>query len=178
MDETQSLLAPVHGEWGRASYLAPDLVRIKLKNPMGGLILNTYVHRARSGHVTAIDAGWPWTLDALDEALIEVGLCAQGLRGIDQWLYTHTHLDHMGAAALIEQRAEYAIHRAWQPVSAHLGTWHAFQDRANDWDPWRAEALAGEARARPPRVYGTPRRARAARAQHGRHVRSRHAHAL
>ncbi len=121
-----------------------DLWRVRLKNPRKSLIVNTFVYRDASV-VAVIDPGWPFTLDALDEALVDLDL--GGIAGVDRWIYTHSHIDHMGAAALIEQRSD-APHLAWSGLEPHLGRWHAFQDEVHMLGPWVEQAFTEPHRSR------------------------------
>lgn len=142
----------MRGEWGSSVELADGLWRIKLKNPRGHLMVNTFAHRG-DGALAVIDPGWPWTIDALDVALGELGL--GGIAAVDAWLYTHTHVDHMGAAALLQARSG-APHHVFDEVAPDLPAWHAYQDRMADWAGWiegafappRGEMMARASRAR------------------------------
>ena len=62
-------------DWGSAVRVDDGLWRIRLKNPRGTLQVNTYVHRG-DGELAVIDPGWPWTIDALAEALSSMELAA------------------------------------------------------------------------------------------------------
>lgn len=108
------------------------------------IVVNTYVYRG-GGVLAVLDPGWPGTVDALAAALGDLGL-ASDLNDVDLWLYTHAHIDHMGAAALIERRSR-GLHLALRALQPHTATWHAFQDRVHDWRPWIAEAFAEPHRA-------------------------------
>jgi glyoxylase-like metal-dependent hydrolase (beta-lactamase superfamily II) len=130
-------------DWGSSVAIEDGLWRVRLDNPQGALQVNSYVHRA-GGVLSVVDPGWPWTLDALEAALSEMGL-ASSLREVDIWLYTHTHVDHMGAAALLERRAG-GVHRFWERVAPHIDRWHAYQDRVRDWRPWVREHFTDEER--------------------------------
>ena len=146
----------MRGEWGTSVCLADGLWRIKLKNPRGHLMVNTFAHRG-DGALVVVDPGWPWTIDALDVALDEIGL--GGIAGVDAWIYTHTHVDHMGAAALLQARSR-APHHVFEEIAPDLPMWHAYQDRMADWASWIEGAFA------PPRgaMMARAARARAARA--------------
>lgn len=126
-------------EWGSAAQLADDLWRVRLKNPRGLLMVNTYVHRGAS-ELVVVDPGWPWTLEALEVALSDMGV-ARRLTEVGRWLYTHAHIDHMGAAALLSRLSE-APHVAWQGLAEELDAWHAFQDRTNDWQGWAKQTFS------------------------------------
>ncbi|MBA2662239.1 MAG: MBL fold metallo-hydrolase [Bradymonadaceae bacterium] len=125
--------------WGSAVQLTADLWRIRLSNTRGALLVNTYVY-STDGYVAVIDPGWPWTLDRLEEALRDLKL-ATSLAQVDKWLYTHSHIDHMGAAVLLHKRSK-APHVVWPWVAHELDSWHSFQDRINDWRPWAESAFA------------------------------------
>ena len=123
--------------WGSAARVEPGLTRIRLKNPRGHLMINTYVWR-EDDVLLIVDPGWPWTLDALQEALRELELGS--IEAATHWLYTHTHIDHMGSAALLAARS-LAPHLARAGIEPVRHTWHSFQDRMNDWSGWANEAL-------------------------------------
>ena len=134
--------------WGHVARHDEQLWRLRLNNSRGHLQVNTYVYRDEDALVV-IDPGWPWTLDALEAALRELGLGA-GLGAVTAWLYTHSHVDHMGAAALLE-RVSRAPHLASRGLTPQLGRWHDFQDELSDWsgwvrarfvEPWRGTLLA------------------------------------
>jgi glyoxylase-like metal-dependent hydrolase (beta-lactamase superfamily II) len=134
-------------EWGSAVEVDDGLWRIRLKNPRGTLQVNTYVHRG-DGELVVIDPGWPWTLDALEAALTEIGVgdgSSDALRDVDRWLYTHAHIDHMGGAALLQERSD-APHFVWRPLEPRLDQWHAFQDEVADWSDWLRETFVGDVR--------------------------------
>ena len=132
-------------DWGSAVEVDDGLWRIRLKNPRGTLQVNTYVHRG-DGELVVIDPGWPWGLDALEAALAEIDV-GEGrssvLVDVDRWVYTHAHIDHMGGAALLEERSD-APHLAWSAVGPKLARWHAFQDEVADWEPWLRETFVGD----------------------------------
>jgi len=128
--------------WGTAVRVDEHLTRIRLKNSRGHLMVNTYVW-IEDEIFLVIDPGWPWTLDALETAFDELDLGA--IEDVSHWLYTHTHIDHMGLAAILDQRSQ-APHLIAESVEPHLLTWHAFQDRMNDWSNWAREAFASPAR--------------------------------
>jgi glyoxylase-like metal-dependent hydrolase (beta-lactamase superfamily II) len=132
-------------DWGSAVEVDEGLWRIRLENSRGTLQVNTYVHRG-DGELVVIDPGWPWELDALEAALSELDLgraSGQALSDVDRWVYTHAHIDHMGGAALLEERSD-APHMAWSAVEPKLSHWHAFQDDVADWEPWLRETFVGD----------------------------------
>jgi len=65
---------------------------------------------------------------------------AQSLQEVTHWLYTHTHVDHMGAAALLSQDSA-APQLAWEAISPQLERWHSFQDELADWSWWVRQAF-------------------------------------
>jgi glyoxylase-like metal-dependent hydrolase (beta-lactamase superfamily II) len=136
-------------KWGTSLRIADDLWRLRLRhpdgNPTGRIIVNTYVHRG-GGELAVIDPGWPGTIDGLEAALADLGL-AGDLSGVDRWLYTHAHIDHMGAAALLQARSR-APHTAWRGLRPVLSDWHRFQDDVSDWKPWIRSAFIDPHRSR------------------------------
>lgn len=125
--------------WGTSVELGDGgLFRLRLDNAVGQLMINTYVYRG-AGELIVVDPGWPWTLDALEAALRDLGL-ARSFVDVDAWLYTHTHSDHMGAAALLGEVSD-APHITWSAVAEHVDRWHAFQDEVNDWTAWGYDAF-------------------------------------
>ena len=128
----------IRRDWGTAVEIEPGLFRLRLFNPRGSLLINTYIYKS-PGHLAIIDPGWPWTFEALEVALRDLGLGR--LADVDQWLYTHTHIDHMGLAAVLADYSD-AGHFAASSVEPHLDDWHGFQDRTNDWFAWGQTAFA------------------------------------
>jgi|GEM_PF-2414817 len=135
--------------WGTGLRICEDLWRLRLRHPdpsgRARIIVNTYVY-AGANTLAVIDPGWPGTLEGLGQALAELGL-ARDFGDVDYWLYTHAHIDHMGAAALLEQRSD-APHIAATSLSAYRSKWHHFQDSLDDWGPWIREAFAAPQRER------------------------------
>lgn len=145
--ETDERPTSWRSQWGSAVEVDEGLWRIRLKNPRGTLQVNTYVHRG-DGELVVIDPGWPWNLDALEAAMAEIDIGAgssEPLRDVDRWVYTHAHIDHMGGAALLEERSR-APHSVWAPLEPKLAHWHAFQDEVADWTPWLRETFVGDVR--------------------------------
>ena len=134
------------GAWGTAAWIDERWCRIRLKNPLGALMVNTIAYREQ-GTLLVIDPGWPWTLKALSESLRDLGLVpTASLEHVTHFLYTHTHIDHMGGAALLSSRYG-ASHHYFEGIGrARLERWHAFQDELADWDAWQLSVLAGERR--------------------------------
>ncbi len=120
-------------DWGTAVEVDDDLFRIRLKNPLGQLLVNSYVYRTAS-ELIVVDIGWPWTLEALEEALRDLGL-ARSLGDVTAWLYTHSHVDHMGGAALLGDYSD-APHYVPAGLAPHLDRWHTFQDELAAWIDW------------------------------------------
>lgn len=118
--------------------MSDGLFRIRLNNPVGSLLVNTYAYRTTTDLVV-VDPGWPWTLDALEHALRDLGL-GRSLADVTAWLYTHTHIDHMGGAALLADYSD-APHYTYRGAEPYLAEWHAFQDRMNDWTAWANDAF-------------------------------------
>ncbi len=127
--------------WGTAVELGDGLFRLRLDNEIGALMVNTYVYRGPDALIV-VDPGWPWTLDALEQALRDLGL-AMSFEDVDAWLYTHTHIDHMGPAALLSEVSD-APHYTWSAVEPFVAQWHRFQDSVNDWTAWGYEAFVGQ----------------------------------
>jgi glyoxylase-like metal-dependent hydrolase (beta-lactamase superfamily II) len=125
-------------EWGTAVEVDDGLFRIRLNNPVGALMVNTYAYRSPT-QLVVFDPGWPWTLQALEVALRDLGLGAS-LIDVDAWLYTHTHIDHMGAAGLLSEFSD-APHYTWREVEPFLDEWHSFQNRMNDWTEWASSTF-------------------------------------
>lgn len=126
--------------WGTAVEIGEGLFRIRLDNPIGPLMVNSYAYRG-ANELVVVDPGWPWTLDALEHALRDLGL-AQSFADVDYWLYTHTHIDHMGPAALLSEVSD-APHYTLAAVEPYVEEWHRFQDDSNDWTAWCYEAFVG-----------------------------------
>lgn len=126
-------------DWGTAVEIGDGLFRIRLDNFVGSLMVNTYVYKGPR-ELIVIDPGWPWTLDALEAAMRDLGLC-RSFVDVDAWIYTHTHIDHMGGAALLGEISD-APHYTWSAVEPYVDEWHRFQDDVNDWSTWGYEAFA------------------------------------
>ncbi len=151
------------GPWGHATRHTPNLWRLRLLNTRGTLLVNTYIYKTPN-MLAVIDPGWPWSIELLRDALRDLQI-APDLGAPDLWIYTHTHIDHMGAAAILEHLSA-APHVTWAPIAPELNAWHAFQDRINNWSWWieqafcepqRAELLAASRRPSRPTmtsVYG------------------------
>ena len=127
--------------WGTSVEIGEGLFRVRLDNSLSQLMINTYVYRGPR-ELLVIDPGWPWTLDALEQALRDLGL-ARSFIDVDAWLYTHTHIDHMGPAALLAEFSD-APHYTWSRVEPFVHEWHSFQDRYANWTPWGQEAFLGD----------------------------------
>lgn len=137
----------VKAAWGFAQQVEDELWRVRLENPHGHLMVNSYAWRGESGLIL-VDPGWPWTLDAMEAALTELGLMRGGWEDVEAVLYTHTHIDHMGSAVLIQRRAPQARHICSSFVTDEaLAAWHSFQDAENDWTWWVEETFAEPHRA-------------------------------
>lgn len=143
----------IREDWGTLNEVAEDLFRLRLFNPRGALLINTWIYRSDLGLVV-IDPGWPWTLDGFEAALAVLG---GSVETVHHWLYTHTHVDHMGLAAQLSQRSE-APQTTWSGVRPHLEQWHAYQDATNDWSDWGNTAFAEPARSMMMRAYKGVRR--------------------
>ena len=139
---TTSLPQYKRADWGSATWLDPQTCRIRLKNPEGYLTVNTYAYKEEN-LLLVIDPGWPWTLSALSGALQDLELGPHGLASITHLLYTHSHIDHMGALALLQHQVPAAAHLAYSGVAPWLDHWHAHQDRTNDWVDWALRATCG-----------------------------------
>ena len=127
------------GPWGSAAWIHDRCCRVRLKNPLGAMLVNTIIYRTPSSLVV-IDPGWPWTLDALQQALIDLGLLKQDLDEVTHFVYTHTHIDHMGSAALLSWKTR-ATHHFLHDILPHTSQWHAYQDHLTDWDDWMLAQL-------------------------------------
>lgn len=127
--------------WGTSVEVDEGLFRIRLDNPLGSLLVNSYAYKSAKS-LLIFDPGWPWTLDALEAAVRDLGL-AQSFVDVDAWIYTHTHIDHMGGAALLCDVSD-APHYAWSPVEQFASRWHTFQDAYADWSAWGRASFVGD----------------------------------
>lgn len=130
-------LKSARGEWGLIVEIEKNLWRIRLKNPYSSLMINTYVYH-NIDTFAVFDPGWPWTLEQLERAFLAVKL--GNISDVTHWIYTHSHIDHMGAAALLGQQST-APHYASKTLENKFENWHAFVDHANYWVPWAEEAF-------------------------------------
>jgi glyoxylase-like metal-dependent hydrolase (beta-lactamase superfamily II) len=135
----------LRGEWGTAAWIDEHVCRVRLKNTLGTLMVNTIVYRDDQV-LLVIDPGWPWTLDALAQALRELGVIERTLGEVDHFLYTHTHIDHMGGAALLSAQFD-TPHHYFEDLKGYTPSWHAFQDRLGFWDEWMIQIVSGAHRA-------------------------------
>lgn len=131
------------GPWGSAALIEDGLWRIRLHHQYGALAVNTYVLHNEDCCII-IDPGWPWTLDALLQALTQCHIIDH-FDHVTAWLYTHCHIDHMGAAALIAQFND-APHYAHTDLLQHAQRWHAFQDQLADWSSWVSSSFTSPSR--------------------------------
>ncbi len=127
-------------DWGLAVEIDDYLWRVRLQNKRGRIMVNTYVLK-KDDVLAVFDPGWPWTLDALAEALRDSDLGS--IESVTHWIYTHSHVDHMGAACLLNALS-FSPHYASKWLEPHFKNWHAFIDKANDWIPWSEGAIAEE----------------------------------
>lgn len=132
-------LALERGPWGSAAWINDRCCRVRLKNPLGAMLVNTIIYRTPSSLVV-IDPGWPWTLDALEQSLLDLGILTHGLGEVTDIVYTHTHIDHMGSAALLSWKLD-ATHHFLHDILPLTSHWHAYQDRLSDWDDWMLAQL-------------------------------------
>lgn len=134
------------------------LYRIRLPQPKYGSV---YVHLAvgGSGPVTLFDAGLPheMTQNALTIQLKRLGVT---LGDIEQIVYTHSHVDHMGGGAVLSGRAGHIKHVAhadciglcedfssynrrtssWKSLITHLNYTPEIRDQARRYIPMDADA--------------------------------------
>lgn len=134
----------IRGPWGRASEIERGLWRVRLESKYSSLAVNSYILVSPNALVV-VDPGWPWTLDELGQALAACGI-AQDLGEVTCWVYTHAHVDHMGAASIIAQRWPQAPHVAHAGLAEHHARWHTFQDEMGDWRGWVQGRLVDPAR--------------------------------
>lgn len=136
----------------------PGLYRIRLPQPKYGSV---YVHLATGGPgpVTLFDAGLPheMTQNALVVQLKRLGIT---LGDIEQIVYTHSHVDHMGGGAVLAGRAGHIEHVAhteciglcedfstynrktssWKALITHLNYAPAIRDQVKRYIPMDAAA--------------------------------------
>lgn len=87
------------GVGGRAKEVADGVWRIRLDSACG-LVVNTYL-LMREGHRLLVDAGFPYTTGQLEEGLRE---CGVSVDAVDDVLYTHLHVDHVGGGVVLAPR--------------------------------------------------------------------------
>lgn len=146
----------IREDWGTLNEVGPGLFRLRLFNPRGALLINTWFMED-NGSLAVVDPGWPWTLAGLEAALALLG---QRVETVRQWLYTHSHVDHMGLAAILSARSD-APHIAYQGLEPHLERWHSYQDQTNDWSAWGETAFAEPWRTLVREAFAASRRGRA-----------------
>lgn len=110
----------------------PGLYRIRLPQPaLGGV----YVHLAKggAGPITLFDAGLPHPLtqSALGEQLAALGMT---LGDIEQVVYTHSHIDHMGGGYALSAQNTHASHVAFYGCVGACEDFPAFMASAISWD--------------------------------------------
>lgn len=121
--------------------LADGLFRLRLARKGSALRTNTYIHRYKDA-VFVIDPAWPQTIDDLEAAMKDAGWI-RSLDDVTAFVYTHTHVDHMGAAPLLAQRSN-ADHLMWDKVAEVAEDFFGFQDRINNWQRWATTAFVPE----------------------------------
>lgn len=75
--------------------------RIRMTSP-SELVVNAWLLR-NAGQAILFDTGFPHTIDQLEAGLGEVGVRIEDLDGV---VYTHTHIDHMGGGAALNDRLQ------------------------------------------------------------------------
>lgn len=97
-------------DYSEPKEILPGLHRIRLPQPKYGSV---YVHLASGGDgpLTLFDSGLPheMTQNALSAQLEKLG---KNLKDIDQIVYTHSHVDHMGGGYVISGAAPSVAHVA------------------------------------------------------------------
>jgi glyoxylase-like metal-dependent hydrolase (beta-lactamase superfamily II) len=105
---------------GRAKAVADGVWRIRLDSACG-LVVNAYL-LLREGHHLLIDTGFPYTTAQLEEGLRE---CGVELADIDDVLYTHLHVDHVGGGVVLGSRWG-AREWVWEGATPAFGDVYAY----------------------------------------------------
>ncbi|MCW5829285.1 MAG: MBL fold metallo-hydrolase [Deltaproteobacteria bacterium] len=109
----------------------PGLFRIRLPQPRYGSV---YVHLAKggSGPLTLFDAGLPHPLtqNALRRHLGELDVSVSDL---EQIVYTHSHIDHMGGGSVISGLTDRPKHIAFQGCLGVCEDYQEYNRRASSW---------------------------------------------
>jgi len=109
----------------------PGLYRLRLPQPKYGSV---YVHLAMGGQgpLTLFDAGLPhqMTQDALEGQLRALGI---GISDLEQIVYTHSHIDHMGGGYIISGKANDVRHLAFQGCVGLCEDFPEYNRRVSSW---------------------------------------------
>ena len=101
-----------------------------------GLTVNAFLIR-RPGVVALIDSGFPKQLADTRWALSELGLTVDDL---DQILYTHSHVDHMGAGIVLADECDVE-HVFWEGTVPATANYHDYYLELPAWSDWLGEEL-------------------------------------
>lgn len=119
----------------RSRELADGVARIRLDSRCG-LVVNAYVLQ-RDGHVALVDTGFPYTVGQLETGLAELGLRVDD---IDDVLYTHLHVDHVGGGVALAPR--WAPREwLWEGALPAFGDVFAHLEQTRTSPAWAAEVV-------------------------------------
>ncbi len=119
----------------RSRVLTDGVARIRLDSRCG-LVVNAYV-LARAGHVMLIDTGFPYTTAQLEAGLAELGLT---LEDVDDVLYTHLHVDHVGGGVALAERWS-PREWFWEGARPAFGDVYAHLEQSRTSEDWAATVV-------------------------------------
>lgn len=111
--------------------ILPGLYRLRLPQPKYGSV---YVHLAMGGPgpLTLFDAGLPHktTQEALEGQLRSLGI---DVTDVEQIVYTHSHIDHMGGGYIISGKTAHVEHVAFQGCLGLCEDFPEYNRRVSSW---------------------------------------------
>jgi glyoxylase-like metal-dependent hydrolase (beta-lactamase superfamily II) len=127
----------------RTRRLTEHVSRMRIDSACG-LVVTVYVLQ-REGHVALVDTGFPYTTHQLEQGLAELGLSVED---VDDVLYTHAHIDHVGGGVALDDRWE-ARAWFWKGCAPAFGDLYGYLDGIRTSSTWPQDVLPEHARQLP-----------------------------
>ena len=115
--------------------VAPDIAVLRQRGSRG-LAVNVYVLMGAE-ETALVDAGYPGRAGELLAALEQLGVRGSSVERI---FYTHTHIDHMGAAPDWSQLTDLE-HVVWHGAVDYVENWDAENGAIMSWGSWLEEIV-------------------------------------